>query len=46
MSDPEARKSGEDTGDAMDCRGFVKTRTRSLAIAGVGAWVFGFRYLN
>jgi cytochrome b6-f complex iron-sulfur subunit len=45
MSDPEARKSSEDTG-VMDRRRFVKTGTRSLAIAGVGACVFGFRYLS
>jgi hypothetical protein len=43
MTDPEARKPSEDTGDAMDRRSFVKTGTRSLAIAGVGACVFGFR---
>lgn len=30
----------------MDRRRFVKTGSTSLAIAGVGACVFGFRYLS
>jgi len=45
MSKPRARKSSENTG-TMDRRSFVKTGTTSLAIAGVGACVFGFRYLS
>jgi len=45
MSEPVVIKSSEDTG-AMDRRRFVKTGTTSLAIAGVGACVFGFRYLS
>jgi len=45
MSEPDAPKSGDEAGE-MDRRRFVKTGTTSLAIAGVGACVFGFRYLS
>jgi len=36
----------DDKAPDMDRRRFVKTGTRSLAIAGAGACVFGFRYLS
>jgi len=36
----------EDDSVDMDRRRFVKTGSTSLAIAGVGACVFGFRYLS
>jgi len=45
MSDSELPKTTEET-SGMDRRRFVKAGTTSLAIAGVGACVFGFRYLS
>jgi cytochrome b6-f complex iron-sulfur subunit len=45
MSDPDAPK-GSDEVEEMDRRQFVKAGSSALAIAGVGACVFGFRYLS
>ena len=45
MPDPEAPKSTDESPE-MDRRRFVKVGTSSLAIAGIGACVFGFRYLS
>src|SRR5450631_2956961 len=45
MSDSELPKTTEEAA-GMDRRRFVKAGTTSLAIAGVGACVFGFRYLS
>ncbi len=45
MSDPETPKATEQTSE-MNRRRFVKTGATSLAIAGAGACVFGFRYLS
>lgn len=45
MSEPHAPESSAEEG-GMDRRRFVRTGTTSLAIAGVGACVFGFRYLS
>jgi cytochrome b6-f complex iron-sulfur subunit len=45
MADPDTLPHGNEVPE-MDRRRFVKVGTSSLAIAGVGACVFGFRYLS
>lgn len=45
MSEPQVPKPREDE-CGMDRRRFVKAGSTSLAIAGAGACVFGFRYLS
>ena len=45
MSEPQVPITSEGE-DLMDRRRFVKTGSTSLAIAGVGACVFGIRYLS
>jgi cytochrome b6-f complex iron-sulfur subunit len=42
----EHKKSGDDGSTPLDRRQFVKVGTTSLAVAGLGACVFGFRYLS
>src|ERR1035441_10520920 len=45
---PDDRKPKPDDGDAdtLDRRQFVKVGATSLGVAGLGACVFGFRYLS
>jgi cytochrome b6-f complex iron-sulfur subunit len=45
MPEPDDPKAREENG-GMNRRRFVRTGTTSLAIAGAGACVFGFRYLS
>ena len=45
MAEQDKKQTGEDDGTGLDRRRFVKVGTTSLAAAGLGACVFGFRYV-
>jgi cytochrome b6-f complex iron-sulfur subunit len=46
MSEDQHRDSGKPQSAAIDRRRFVKVGATSLGVAGLGACVFGFRYLS
>jgi len=46
MPDDQNQKNNEPENAAMDRRQFVKVGATSLGVAGLGACVFGFRYLS
>lgn len=46
MSEDHNKDSGNPDGTALDRRQFVKVGATSLGVAGLGACVFGFRYLS
>src|SRR5271157_3214913 len=46
MPEDHNKNSGDHDGNALDRRQFVKVGATSLGVAGLGACVFGFRYLS
>jgi hypothetical protein len=46
MTADQNKKSGDQDSAALDRRQFVKVGVTSLSVAGLGACVFGFRYLS
>ena len=46
MPEDHNKNSGDRDGAALDRRQFVKVGATSLGVAGLGACVFGFRYLS
>ena len=46
MTGDHSNNSGEREGAALDRRRFVRVGATSLGVAGLGACVFGFRYLS